>query len=58
MYFITHAVEIDPCYSNPCYQGNCVNMGGYVLWCDCYTGFTGDDCSGKIEDVVTVDRNA
>ena len=37
----------NPCHSNPCgAHGTCLE-NGYEYKCECHSGYTGNDCSGK-----------
>ena len=46
--FQGEACEIDPCQINPCTNGNCSIFNNYI--CECYLGYTGQDCSINIDD--------
>ena len=40
--------KIDQCVANPCVEGTCVPHGSFYRSCDCYQGYTGDDCEINI----------
>lgn len=40
----THISSGAPCLSSPCVNGDCLDDGEGGYECDCYLGYTGDNC--------------
>ena len=49
--FVVFVLEVNPCMSSPCQNGGyCMNHQTYYT-CDCQTGWTGELCNGKYENI-------
>jgi len=52
--FLIYLTAIDLCDPNPCEHGSCANDGSGGYTCDCYDGYSGDDCdTGELSSTDT-----
>ena len=49
------AVTVAPlaCSSNPCVNGNCLDLNGGGYYCQCNTGFVGTTCNTGMAPLIT-----